>query len=136
METQPTDEWCIYAIFAHTLADFGVVKVGISKRPLERVKHIRQGSPFPLGAALFAPAGSRKAAREIERRIHAAFKERRTRGEWFKFNYQQAADKFLFHATTKAIYFELTKQALCWTKLTPAQLSGEKNRLTNGRYGV
>lgn len=122
LEDPHLDTWFLYVIFTETPDGMGLLKVGVTQSPLERVQAIRQGSPLPLKAAIFCEAGNKKVAFGIEAGIHALFKQRRTRGEWFRFDYADPTDKQCFHQGTKTVYTLFTKRQLSWAKVSEAVL--------------
>lgn len=117
------DLWYLYVIFTEAPDGMGLLKVGVTQDPAKRVRAIRQGSPLPLKAAIFTPAGNRKLAHTIESSIHTVFRDRKTRGEWFRFDYSDAIDKRCFHQGTKGIYAAFTKRHLSWMRIPDHALS-------------
>jgi integrase/recombinase XerD len=59
--------------------DDGPIKIGRSRRPLERFESLRGGSPLPLRLLLTYRAGELE-----ERRLHERFAPFRRSGEWFE----------------------------------------------------
>lgn len=121
--TEPED-WYIYAAFTAAPDGSGLVKIGVSKRPMKRMGAIRHGCPFPLKVALFAKVGHKRFAFGVEASIHNALKARRTRGEWFRFDYASPDDKAVFHHATKGAYLEWVKKPLAWSRVPESVLMG------------
>lgn len=111
------DSGAIYAAFTLITPGQGIVKIGMSQDPRKRLIQIRHGSPLPIREFLFAPTdGTRKAAL-IEQRIHTLFHDRRTRGEWFRFDYTKPTEKQFFHAVTKSVYEAVVGHPLEWRRV-------------------
>lgn len=73
--TQTASHGWVYFVQA---GDDGPIKIGRSRRPLERFEELRGGSPLPLRLLLTYRAGELE-----ERRLHQRFAELRRSGEWF-----------------------------------------------------
>lgn len=58
----------------------GSMKVGVSRRPDERLRALQSAYPFPLEIAYVIPKGSYKE----ERRFHFELRQFRKHGEWFE----------------------------------------------------
>lgn len=58
--------------------DHGLIKIGYSYNPHERLKALQLGSPVDLRVLATAPGGAAR-----ERAYHDQFAEARVRGEWF-----------------------------------------------------
>lgn len=59
--------------------DYKLVKIGFSKDPIERVKSLQTGCPFPI--ELFHQS---RGTREDETKLHKLYTDLRVNGEWFK----------------------------------------------------
>ena len=59
----------------------GLVKIGVSKTPFERLSRIQVGCPYKLSLRLVARTDY---ATPIERKMHSRFSDMHVRGEWFE----------------------------------------------------
>lgn len=116
-------DWCIYAAFAEPGDGTVLVKIGISTRIYDRLLGLRTACPYTIDPALWSFTGSKAAARSIELDIHRAFVNRRTSGEWFRFDMSSAKDKEEFKAITRLAYSVHTGgKSLTWSSATAEQL--------------
>lgn len=115
------DTWAIYAAFADGDEE-GLVKIGVSTEPIGRAYSINSANAQPLRWLLWCWVGGKKRAFKLEYELHKTFADRRTRGEWFRFNYADQSDKATFHAESKKLYFALTGRFLNWTNASPEQI--------------
>lgn len=72
--------------------DRGVVKVGISDNPIERLANLQTGSPFRLRLVYAAVHSD---ARRIETIVHHKLKDKLAYGEWFSVNQEVARQAIL-----------------------------------------
>lgn len=114
----------IHAVFVYAACtEDGYVKVGISRTPFERIYQIHCGSPSPVRAAQWVWIGSLQSGQEIEKRIRKEWASRHTRGEWYQFDYSDAADKRDFHDTLGAVVEVVTGKVPEWKRLGPSQVA-------------
>ena len=81
------------------------VKVGYSKKPLERARDLQAGNP-DLKLMLFFPG-----SRTVETMIHKKFKRSRLGREWFKFSNKHFGD-FVTEVTGCALFSNLLNGGL------------------------
>ena len=111
----------IHSVFLYVaFTDKGLVKVGISRVPYERVATVHMNSPFPVRAAMWAWVGSLHAGRAIEKDLKAEWKERNTRGEWYEFDYSK--DKPEFHQAINSVFRKNCRRDAEWTKHDEAEI--------------
>jgi len=65
----------------------GLVKIGCSENPLERIRALKTGSSDKLRLIGVIPGGRKK-----ERELHARFIDKKDHGEWFLLSKQDLAD--------------------------------------------
>lgn len=99
-----TDAWSLYVAMTDTGRDIGVVKIGVSTIPLDRILAINHSCPYPIIAAKWSFVRSKAIAWKIESRIKKAFADKNTRGEWFEFDYTSETDKRRLNDTVSAMY--------------------------------
>lgn len=116
------DIWFLYAAFTRLTPTEALVKVGITKVPLDRFFEVHSTSPFPVEVALWVDVGDSSKVRKLEAAVKRAFAERNTRGEWFRFNLSEAADKAFFHQTMRSKFLEHTGRVLEWKRSTLEQV--------------
>lgn len=59
--------------------EYGLVKIGFSNNPEQRLKELQTGCPFPI--SIFT---SFKGSLKREKQLHHQYKDLRVNGEWFK----------------------------------------------------
>ncbi len=79
----------------------GLYKIGVSRNPVIRLKHIQASNPMPL--ALVAIRYSDKPFAE-ERRLHADLGAYRRKGEWFKLIPEQVSAIFKPYELTEGLH--------------------------------
>jgi hypothetical protein len=121
--SQVSDPWAIYALVAESGEGEFTVKIGVSTCPYRRYDNLATGVPF-RSVMLWAFAGTKQSAFQIESALHAAFAQRNTAREWFRFKLEDSQE---FHSTFKRIYFERLGRQLEWTKITEPQLAAFRN---------
>lgn len=90
------------------------IKVGQSVSPYKRLQEILHGSPFPVQEAIFCHIGSKSMAYAFESYVRHALNHRRTRGEWYLFTKQDAAE---FRSTVAEAYRGCSGRELKWSKV-------------------
>jgi hypothetical protein len=112
------DAYFVYAAFTGE----GYIKVGISRIPFERIAAVHSNSPFPVEAAIWSWIGSKYLARRIEKQLKALWADRNTRGEWYRFDYADEADKRLFFGTINAVVEAVVGERPTWQKKSGADV--------------
>ncbi len=79
---QLLDVYFVYTAFCPAHEGHVLVKVGISKKPYDRIVSIHGCSPYPVELAAFCMIGDRRNATAFEQRMLDAYQDRTTRGEW------------------------------------------------------
>lgn len=117
-----TAGWTLYAAFTEMPDGQGLVKIGISTVPLNRLYSVHCNSPFPIGMALWTHVGTKAQAMRAEKYLKRRFAARQTRGEWFTFDLASAEDKEDFHRTCRTAYARVTGELLAWRKVSLEQI--------------
>lgn len=65
--------------FAWCTAVPGYIKIGWSKNPRKRLRHLQTGLPGPVFVLRFDPG-----PKALERALHDGWSHRRAHGEWFR----------------------------------------------------
>ncbi|PPU07798.1 GIY-YIG nuclease family protein [Xanthomonas arboricola pv. corylina] len=113
----------IHALFVYAACtEDGYVKVGISRTPFDRIYDIHCNSPSPVRAAQWVWVGSKQWAMRIEKMVCSEWTHRRTRGEWYWFDYANPTDKQEFHDTLSAVVEVVTKKRPEWNRLGPQKV--------------
>ena len=76
---------CVYFIRRGRQA---VIKIGISSNPLHRLSSLQTAADVPLSLIGFIPCLSAR-AKDLERRLHAHFKDKHRHGEWFSLSLKE-----------------------------------------------
>lgn len=114
----------IHAVFLYAACTSdGYVKVGISRVPFDRIYDVHISSPSPVRAAQWVWVGSLRRGREIEKKVRSEWADRHTRGEWYRFDYADPADKQDFHDTLAAVFEVVVGNKPQWEKLGPKQVA-------------
>jgi hypothetical protein len=129
----PGAEGNIYAAFTQLDARQGLVKIGVSKNPRARMHELQVGNGLPIVEFLHAPTWDTKTAFAIESRIHGLLKDRKSSGEWFRFDFSNPNDKRLFHLVTKTVYEDKVGRTLRWTREIIAKQNHRKRLTKNPR---
>lgn len=113
----------IHAVFVYAACtEDGFVKVGISRAPFERIYSIHCGSPSRVRAAQWTWVGSLQRGRRIEKLVRKEWDRRHTRGEWYRFDYSDPAEKRDFHDTLGAVVEVVTGAVPKWERLGPEKV--------------
>lgn len=90
----PPQIGCVYAI---EMSD-GTVKIGVSTQPDERVQQVAGSVYLEIKRVHFTAFAPRSFMYEMEKRCHAAFVDRRVRGEFFDITFEEAVAELDSHA--------------------------------------
>lgn len=132
------DMWFLYVAFTRPMKTGALVKIGITKTPLDRFFEIHSCSPFPVEVALWVDVGGSAKVRKLEAAVHRAFADRNTRGEWFRFDLTDEHDKSAFHSTMRKLFTDHTGRQLTWKKSTLEQIrayASTRPRTPRGKKG-
>ena len=69
------------------------LKVGRSDDPVRRVQDVQVGCPFRIIKASMVKCASVDQAKEVELALHRRLSDRNSSGEWFRFDWNNPADK-------------------------------------------
>ena len=124
----------IDAVFLYAaLTEHGFVKVGISRKPYERIYQIHCNSPSQVMAAQWVWVGGVGLGRKIESAVRARWKKRNTRGEWYWFDYENSSDKIEFKSGIDAVFLDCCKVSPEWKKLGPEDIAAlARDIITHG----
>lgn len=100
----------------------GYIKIGISGEVKKRVQSIRTGIPIPMRFVCTILVDA-VAASDIEKALHERFSDRRTSGEWFKFDFTADADKKEFNEGCREVFSSYSSSIKSdgWEKSTVTQ---------------
>lgn len=105
------------------------LKFGHTIIPGTRIHQLMTGCPIPGVEYRFMLVDSDPKAYKLERALHEAFRARRTRGEWFKFNLDSEADRQELELKTAFCIRELEVHYPVWTRIDlPAWAAQNKIR--------
>lgn len=119
----------------------GYVKFGFSGRIGDRLSQLKSGCPIPAKYFLVYPVGAlERTARQLERALHRRFKDRRIRGEWFRFDFESPEDKRDFtrgcNESLREVFREVREK---WTPISVKALEeSERQRrawFLNSKWG-
>jgi hypothetical protein len=112
----------VYAVFCEDDAGKGYVKIGRTSDLLTRLATIRTGCPFEVKYIAFIDTGFHARSVLVERQLQASFQSRRTRGEWFRFDFRSPDDKKEFSEKCRSV-FRNPANGLSDSKWTKMQVS-------------
>jgi integrase len=116
---------------ARAEADF--VKIGITASPLKRLNAVRNGTHASISIAYVASVTGD--AGVLERDVHAALKQHRISGEWFKVTSDKAVDAILAAANKLGYPLETTAPDLGPKRNSKHLTANQIERAGPGRYG-
>lgn len=113
---EPEDHY-VYAVLCRDGDGPLYVKFGQTGDIAKRLRAVAQGSPIPAKwfATLKLPLYKKKAT---ERALHQAFKKRKVKGEWFKFDATSEADKREFNDVSRQVFRQVLEKDCCWEKIS------------------
>lgn len=110
--------WKMYHVYCVLCQDKGgplYVKFGHSRRIWNRMLEVRSASPIPAKWFGYVRSRGEEKARKLEKRLHANFAHRKTRGEWFRFDAKCPKDKKEFNdGCREAIFHTLGDPDKIW----------------------
>lgn len=133
--SQPTTHY-VYAMFCQDRDGPGYVKFGRSRQIGKRFGSLRTACPIPVQMFAFVEIGiDEKRASSVETALHRAFADRRTMGEWFRFDYTSADDKREFNDRTRVV---LTGYGIgdWWSSVSVRALDAEAKRKQAARVAI
>lgn len=116
---QVLDSVFFYAV----CTEHGYIKLGISRRPYHRLAEINGGSPSRVKGAMWSWVGDFSSGRELEFEMRRVWKGRRTRGEWFSFDYDDPSDKRVFHDDLNAAFEKICGRKAEWARFDPKRIA-------------
>lgn len=96
----------------------GYIKFGKTQNLGRRIRDLKTGCPLPAKYICFIECAGRGGADRIERSLHQTFSDRRSNGEWFRFDFSSQKDKKDFNEKCRAVF---SGNDLCgewWEKLS------------------
>lgn len=114
--------WSIYAAFVEHAGGQGLVRIGVSTAPLQKLHALQCGSDYAVGAALWTHVGNRSQAMRMEKALKRRFAARRIDDDWFSFDLSSPQDKTEFHSACRAAYARATGELLQWRKASSEQM--------------
>lgn len=96
------------------------IKFGRSVDIDRRLNSLRTGTPIPPRYFCYVKVSGPRTQSQLEIALHRRFKDRRTSGEWFKFDAASEADRAEFNAGCKAEFILVTGRKMAWEKVSVA----------------
>jgi len=120
----------VYAMLCRDGNGPGYVKFGLSGNIGGRLSALRTTCPIPARYfAISEIGGNKKQARRVEKALHERFKDRKSSGEWFRFDFDRETDKREFNdGSLHAFQSILGGKFNWWTKISVAALDAEAER--------
>lgn len=117
MHSIATDMHAIYCAFAQDRDEI-YVKVGMSVRPVQRVRSLVTACPFRIDRFVFSHIGGMEQAQKFEAMVARDLADWRTRGEWYRFKPHAAQS---FKTVIQDAYRRACGRALKWTEVPPSE---------------
>lgn len=119
------------------------VKVGRSGNPIKRIGQVQTGCPIPIVKAGMVKCLGLEQAVKIERQFHSRLGDRKSSGEWFRFDWSKLDDRESLQAAITTIFIgvpewkleeiDLDKAAAMYAELAAErQRKSRKNRKLAG----
>lgn len=121
----PDFEKTTYFVYAMLCRDGNgplYVKFGRSRKIGERLTALRTGSPIPAKWFAIIETPGRMTQAVVEKALHAEFKDRRTTGEWFRFESDSEEEKRAFNDGCAKVFTIELGQGHNWQKLSVSAL--------------
>lgn len=116
------EPWFFYAAMFVDLPSHAYAKLGISTVPYSRAMTLLTGCPFTFEVILFDRVGSRSAAASLEVACARLLADRSTRGEWYRFTFQEPGEKQRFHGALNTAFLDVVGRPPKWNKASRAQM--------------
>lgn len=111
------------------------VKFGRTDHLYGRMRQVGQGSPIPAKWFAFIKVPFHKKG-PLEKHLHCYFKDRKVRGEWFKFDANSDADKREFNDGCRDCFQAVMFKPGTWTKVSVAALDAEAKKRQQNYFRV
>ena len=117
----------MYALLCQDTDGVGYIKIGRSRRVWQRIDALLTGCPIPAKYVAIAKMPNKTMTGRIERRLHKAFKDRKTQGEWFRFDFSNNDDKRVFNSECRKA-FNMLRNPAKWEKINLVPILEERER--------
>jgi hypothetical protein len=107
----------VYSLFCQDGDGQGYVKFGHSTRIGDRLTAITVGCPIPVHMIGLIEFDERAKALAVEKSLLKHFKERRSNGEWFRFDFSNADDKLAFNDGCRKVLYVDHGSSEWWVKI-------------------
>jgi hypothetical protein len=102
------------------------IKFGFTKDIGKRLTQLRVGCPLPARIFATVEVYSHVKAKALETELHRVFADRRTSGEWFRFDIE--ADKAVFNDGWRGAFNKYLKPGTSWQKIEIARLDAHNKQ--------
>lgn len=117
-----TNRSYVYALLCQDGDGPGYVKFGRSDRIGQRLSALRTSCPIPARYFAIMDVGCLPVAKRVEKALHIQFKDRRIKGEWFRFDFKNLDDKKEFNYGCGLVFAAHIKPPFEWTKISVKEL--------------
>ena len=108
----------VYALLCETDGGEGFVKFGRSSNVTARLSQLRSACPIPAKYFAVVQTPSERTCKDLELGFHRHFRERRIKGEWFKFDFRSQEDKEAFNQGSRLLFLAHLPAGIWWTKIS------------------
>jgi len=136
----PDSSYYVYALLCQDGEGPLYIKFGRTTQPTRRLSGLRVGCPIEPRYFCTVQVPYQHAQRQLEKALHEEFKERRTVGEWFKFDAYDPSDKQQFQKGCALQMMKVLGPGYKWEKISVrAKDAHEKERrkamFSSGHFG-
>ena len=110
-------KYYIYALQCQDVDGPGYIKFGRTMNVTRRLSQLRVTCPIPAHYYAFVVMPSYRKCLEVEKALHRQFSERRTKGEWFRFNFSSLLDKQEFNEGCREVFNLRLDKPQWWEKV-------------------
>jgi Meiotically up-regulated gene 113 len=108
----------VYALFCMDKDGPLYVKFGRTRDPMQRLRGLTTGCPVPAKYFATVEVKGEVMQANLEKGLHAQFADRRTSGEWFRFDPSIETDKRDFNDGCATQFIGCTGKILKWDKIS------------------
>lgn len=112
----------VYAMLCQDGDGPGYVKFGRTGRIGDRLCQLRTNCPIPARFFAIMQVLDYEISVRTEKRLHDQFADRRTTGEWYRFDFCSVDDKRAFNDGCREAFKHTMQDVKGWTKISVAQL--------------
>lgn len=102
--SKPAPIFCVYAMFCQEDGQQAYVKIGRSENVISRISTLRTNCPVPARFFAWVETETYGKSVTLEAKLHERFADRRSTGEWFKFNLLDPEERKYFNENCRWVF--------------------------------